>query len=408
MNVNALLSIEDAISQVRARIVPLGRETVDLAFAHQRYLAEDVVADADVPAFDRSAMDGVALRSSDAVAGAIVVQLGESAAGSPFAGEVTPGHCVRVMTGGVVPRGADAVVPVERIERLAANQYLLKEASRPEQNIARQGSEVKRGELVLRAGVRLNGARVGVLATYGVSRVQVATQPIVALLPTGNEIIPVDAQPVLGQVRDANRHALTGLLLAAGADVRQHPVARDERGALTEAIAAAWEDADVLITSGGVSAGDFDLVPPVLEALGATLHFHKIAIKPGKPLLFATRLRHGRVQYAFGLPGNPVSSYVCCALFAVPAIWALQGANASWQMLTLPSATALPATANRAELLPATLAQVGGETRAQVQALGSSADLTRFAAADWFALRPAHADALDPGGVVTLFALPRP
>ncbi len=402
------LSVEDALARVLATIQPLATEHLDLLSAHQRVLAEEIRADADVPAFDRSAMDGIAVRSSDALPQAILMQLGESAAGTPFVGQVTPGHCVRVMTGGVVPEGADAVVPVERIERLDALTYRLLDAARPEQNVARQGSEVRRSEVVLQSGLRLNGARLGVLATYGHDRVQVARRPIVALLPTGNEIVPVHVQPARGQVRDANRHALTGLLLDAGAEVRQHPVAADERQALTAAIAAAWEEADVLVTSGGVSAGDYDLVPPVLAELGATLHFHKIAIKPGRPLLFATRVHGGRTQYAFGLPGNPVSSYVCCALFVVPALLGLQGAPSAWQRLTLPSRTALPTTGPRAEILPATLFSTPEGASAAVELLSSSADLTRFSRADWFAYRPPHAPSIEAGASVCLFASPRP
>ncbi len=403
-----LLGIEQALERVLAAIVALPHEVVALADAHGRALAQTVQADADVPAFDRSAMDGIALRAEDGAQGAIVSQVGESAAGSPFLGALLPGQCVRVMTGGVVPPGATAVLPVERIERLDGDRYRLLEAARPEQNIARRGSEVHQGAVVLQPGVRLHGARVGVLATYGRDRVQVARRPVVAMLPTGNEIVPVGATPGLGQVRDANRHALTGLLLAAGAVVQQQPVAADARAALTKAVTEAWRDADVLVTSGGVSAGDYDLVPPVLQSLGATLHFHKIAIKPGKPLLFATRQHGGRTQYAFGLPGNPVSAYVCCALFVLPAIAALQGAPAGWQLLTLPSAGPLPATGPRAEILPATLLQLAGQTHANVQNFTSSADLTRFAQADWLAWRPAHSQQVLTGAPVLLLASPRP
>ena len=289
MTTHSLLAIDEALERVLATITPLPSEVVPLLAAHGRVLAETVRADADVPAFDRAAMDGIALRAADGAVGAELVQVGESAAGSPFSGTVLAGQCVRVMTGGVVPAGADAVVPVERIERLDGGRYRLLEAARPEQNVARQGSEVRAHAVVLQPGLTITGARAGVLATYGRDRVRVARRPIVAMVPTGNEIVPVEATPARGQVRDANRHALTGLLLPTGADVRQHPVATDEIAALTAALTLAWQDADLLVTSGGVSAGDYDCVPPALAALGATVHFHKIAIKPGKPLLFATR-----------------------------------------------------------------------------------------------------------------------
>ena len=269
---DTMASVEEALARVLAAITPLSAETVALEDAHRRVLAEDVLADADVPAFDRAAMDGIALRSTDGAAGAVVAQVGESAAGMPFPGQILSGQCVRVMTGGVVPQGADAVVPVERVERLDGDLYRLLDSARAEQHIARRGSELHQFDVVLHAGSLLNGARMGVLATCGRDRVRVARRPVVAVLPTGNEIVPVAAMPALGQVRDANRHALTGLLLNAGADVRQCAVAADDRARLTSAIAGAWEDADVLVTSGGVSAGDYDLVPQVLQTLGATLH----------------------------------------------------------------------------------------------------------------------------------------
>lgn len=403
---NPLLDIEEALQRVLGQIQPLGTETLPLPQLLQRVLAENVLADADVPAFDRSAMDGIALRAED---GALELQLaGESAAGSPFLGQLLPGQYVRVMTGGVVPNAANAVVPVERLEKLADQKVRILDAVRPEQHIARQGSEIRAGAVVLRAGQRLTAARLGVLATYGRAQALVSRQPQVAMVPTGNEIVPVQSQPKLGQVRDANRHALTGLMQAMGAQVTQHPVALDEKNALKLALQTAWEKADVLVTSGGVSAGDYDLVPPVLQELGATAHFHQIAIKPGKPLLFATREHQGKRQFAFGLPGNPVSSYVCCLLFVLPALAALQGQTATWQTLNLPVLRALPKTGPRAEMLPARLVQTAEGTRVEVSLLSSSADLTRFAEADWLAWRPAHASTLEAGQPVTLMSWPRP
>lgn len=406
MPVAPLLTIDHALGHVLAAALPLPAETVALEQAHGRVLAQVVLADADVPAFDRAAMDGIAVRVEDGVTARR--QIGESAAGSPFPGPLAPGQCVRVMTGGVVPAGADAVVPVEEIDRAGDGTYTLRVPPSREQHIARQGSEVAKGTAVLQPGSRLNGARIGVLATNGCAVAQVLRRAIVAIVPTGNEIVAVTERPVLGQVRDANRHALAGLLAASGAEVRHFPVAKDDRAALTAALATAWEDADVLVTSGGVSAGDYDLVPPVLESLGATAHFHKIAIKPGKPLLFASRHRRGRTQFAFGLPGNPVSSYVCCALFVLPALAALQGEPGDWRRITLPSANALPGTGPRAEVLPAWLVESPGGTQALAQPLGSSADLTRFAAASYLALRSPHSPPLGVGEPLTLLLWPRP
>lgn len=401
-----LLALPDALAVLLAQAQPLTKERAALADLLRRVLAEPIVADADVPAFDRAAMDGIAVVAEGLLPGAVLTQVGISAAGRPFAGELRVGECVRIMTGGVVPAGATAVVPVERITVQPEGVRVL-DSVRPEQHIARQGSEVRRGETVLDPGIRLQAAHLGVLATYGRHEAWVARRPRVAVVPTGDELVPVTATPTTGQVRDANRHAIAGLV-APEAEVTQYPVAPDTREGLAQALAAAWDQADLLITSGGVSAGDFDLVPPVLQSLGATVHFHQVAIKPGKPLLFGTREHGGRRQYCLGLPGNPVSSFVCCALFALPLLRALTGAPADWSFLQLPSHTALPAVGPRTEILPAHIISQNGQSHAQVWNLGSSADLTRFSAATWLAWRPAHAPALAAGDLVTLLAWPRP
>lgn len=420
----ALLDIDEALrrvlAQVRVAADPWPGETVAWTEAWGRVLAADVHADLDTPAFDRSAMDGIAIVAADArEPGAIVAQLGEAPAGQPFAGRVIPGSCVRIMTGGVVPAGADAVVPVERIEAVATADgrpaYRLLDACRPENHIARRGCEVRRGDVVLERGTRLNGARVGVLATFGHVAVPVARRPTVAILPTGNEIVPVGQTPGPGQVRDANRHALTGLLQGAGVQVVQAAVAPDRKEDLAAAIAAAWQTADVVVMSGGVSAGDYDLVAPALADLGAVCHVHQIRIKPGKPFLFATLDQDGRRRFAFGLPGNPISSYVCAALFVLPALAALQGEAAdaiAWRAVQVPSLEAVTAAGPRTEILPARLVQVNGttgaSTRVELLRVRGSADLAHFAAADWLVLRPASSPAAPAGTLVDVLTWPRP
>ncbi len=408
-----LLPIEEALQRVLAQVRPLRAETVALEDAWNRVLAEPALADSDQPGFDRSAMDGVAVRAADAsAAGALLRVIGESAAGSPSNKTVLPGTCVRIMTGGVMPGGADAVVPVERIEMqpLAGTLRLL-DAVRAEQHVARRGSEVREGEIVVPAGTLLTGARLGVLATFGHAHVAVARKPVVAVLPTGNEIVPVDHSPRPGQVRDANRHALTGLLRGMGVQVLQRPVAVDQRAALAAEIEAAWQVADVVVMSGGVSAGDYDFVAPALLDIGATCHVHKIRIKPGKPFLFATRVRPetGDVQLAFGLPGNPISSYVCGALFVLPALAALQGERApAWQIVRVPTRDRLPAVGPRTELLPARLIHDEHGTSVEVLAVRGSADLAHFALATWMVVRPAGGPEALPGTPVDLLVWPRP
>jgi molybdopterin molybdotransferase len=405
-----LLPIDDALALVLQHTKPLATERVPLTEALGRVLAVNACADQDLPGFDRAAMDGIALRAVDARAGqpgqgAWLRVLGESAAGRPFDGELVPGACVRIMTGAVVPPGADAVVPVERIVR-EADGFRLQDDVRPEQHVARRGSEVRRGEVVVPAGVRLNGARLGVLATFGHAEVDVVRRPVVAVLPTGDEIVPVTVTPGPGQVRDANRHAITGLLREAGAVVRQLPVAPDDRAQLRALVAEAFDEADVVVLSGGVSAGEYDLVPPVLAELGATAHCHQIAIKPGKPFLFATR----GPQLAFGLPGNPISSYVCCAMFVLPALAALQGQTGvhrqplRWHGLSVPADHATPGAGPRAEVVPAVLR----EGRADVLPVKGSADLAHFAAGEWLVLRRAGDASAVEGDPLEILLWPRP
>ena len=407
MGAGQLLDVEVALQRVLAAVTPLPVAHVTLDALLGRTLAAPVLADADVPAFDRAAMDGVAVVAEGLQPRDVLRQVGQAPAGAPYHGQLEAGTCVRIMTGGVVPTGATAVVPVERIEVHEDGQVRILMQVRAEQNIARQGSEVRAGATVLTPGTVLTGARLGVLATYGQAQAAVFGHPRVVVVPTGDEIVPVTATPALGQVRDANRHAVAGLLTPY-AHVVQAPVAVDERQALTDALAAAWDEADVLVTSGGVSAGDRDLVPAVLQSLGAEIHVRQLAIKPGKPFLFGTRVHQGRRQYCFGLPGNPVSSYVCCALFVVPALRAMAGAPSAWSVLHLPSATDLPSTGPRAEILPAQVIDQPTGATVAVGALTSSADLTHFARADWFAWRPAHAPALAAGAHVRVLAWPRP
>ncbi len=404
-----LLPIDQALAQVLAQVLPLATEMLPLSAATGRYLAMDALADADQPAFDRAMMDGVALRSADAqVAGAVLRQVGQTMAGHSEQNLVNIGTCVRIMTGGVLPLGADAIVPVERIERVDDEHWRILDATRAEQHIARKGTELHAGEPVVRAGQRLHGARMGALAAFGHASVRVARQPQVALLPNGDELVAIDAAVGLGQVRDSNRYALTALLQQSGAAVIQCPAAIDTRQGLSESIAAAWEQADIVVLSGGASAGDRDFVAPVLLDLGAHIHVRQIRIKPGKPFLFATRdLADGRRQLAFGLPGNPLASYVCAALFVLPALVAGQGGDPAWQIGRLPSSRVLPAIGPRTELLPANLIATATGAQIDVLTVRSSADLPHFAAGEWLAIRQAHAPALAVGDGVDFLLWPR-
>lgn len=367
-----------------------------------RVLARDVHADRDVPAFDRSMMDGVAVRSDDcARQGAILYGSGESPAGSPYLLRLKPGRYVRVMTGGVVPVGANAVVPVERIALLdddaIAGPIRMLEPVRPEQHIARRGCELRQGDVVLAAGTRLTPAHVGVLASVGAVDVAVHRRPLVALLPTGDELVPVAEVPGPGQVRDSNRWMLAALLRTFGADVRHAAVGVDDRRSLAAAIARAAEGADVVMLSGGVSMGDYDFVGAALAELGAEILLHRVRMRPGKPILLA---RLGAI-WVVGLPGNPVSSHVAAQLFARPLLSVLAGANAEgWRVLRVPSATRLGGNGDREAYLPARLRAGPERTEVEVQRTAGSADLAHFARGDVLVRRAIEATPVEVGDAI--------
>ncbi len=312
-----LLGLEEALERVLGRARPLSAEMVPLARAAGRVLAADAAAAADLPPFASSAMDGYALRASD-TPGALPLAF-RVAAGRP-ATEVLPERsAAAIATGGVVPEGADAVVPVE----LAAERngrVEIHDAALPGAHIRPRGGDVQAGETVVEAGRRLGAAQIGALAAAGVAHAECAVRPSVALLATGSELRAPGERLGPGQIYESNRVLIAAVLESAGAIVEQLPVAADEPHAHELAIAQGLE-ADVLVTSGGVSVGPHDLVRRTAEKLGVDEVFWGVAVKPGKPLSFGVRGE----TLVFGLPGNPVSSLVGTLLFVRPAVLALQG-----------------------------------------------------------------------------------
>ncbi len=313
-----LPSIEEALALVLARVRRLPDETVDLGDAAGRVTAAAVRAAADLPPFPSSAMDGFAVRAADAPGTLRVV--GRSAAGVPGPVELRAGEAVAIATGGVVPEGADAVVPVEVATE--GDGTVTVGAVRPGENVRPRGGDVPAGAVVVPAGLVLGAAQIGAAAAAGAASIVCSARPKVAILPTGSELRPPGAALARGEIYESNAPMLAALCRSAGAEAaRFAPVADDEDGtrvALEEAL-----DADVLVTSGGVSVGQKDLVRAALRQLGAEEVFWRVAVRPGKPLAFAVRGR----TLIFGLPGNPVSSLVSFELFVRPALRALQGAE---------------------------------------------------------------------------------
>jgi len=316
----AMVEVSDAIQTILSHAAPLGTETVELTRGRGRYLAEDIVADADLPGLPRSSVDGYAIIAADPASRLRVVE--EVTAGRLAQAQVTPGSAVRIMTGGTLPQGADAVAMVEDVEE-EDGHALLQRRPRPGENVHPPGLDLRQGQPVLARGTRVGPAEIGLLATVGRAGVPVFRKPRVAVLATGDELVDPHESPPPGSVRDSNRYALMTAAEEAGADIAWQAHARDDEAELERAMRAGLEAGDVLLTSGGVSMGTRDLIKPLLEQM-ATIRFGRVSFKPGKPLTFATTT-DGKL--AFGLPGFPVSSLVTFEVFVRPALLKLAGAE---------------------------------------------------------------------------------
>jgi molybdopterin molybdotransferase len=308
---------ECVLSHVRgARRLP-AVEKVHLAVAAGRVLAEDVAADRDTPAVSRSVRDGYAVRAADLPGDLDIV--GEVRAGERFGGEVGPGQAVEIMTGAPVPAGADAVVMIEHTHRING-RVSIGRAAEPRQNINPQGCEAAAHQIVLHHGKRLDYTDVAMLATFGHERIAVYQRPRVALIATGDEIVEVNESPKEFQIRNSNIYSLAAQVERAGGVGVMLAVARDNMQHTRQIILEGIQ-ADLLLLSGGVSAGKYDLVEQVLAELGAEFYFDRVLIQPGQPLVFG----HAREKFFFGLPGNPASTMVTFEVFARSAVELLAG-----------------------------------------------------------------------------------
>lgn len=315
-----MVEVSEALEKILAHAHPLGSETVELLRAGGRILAEDVFADDNLPGLPRSSVDGYAVIADDDATEVAVLE--EVTAGRLAHAQVRPGTAVRIMTGGTLPPGADAVVMVEEVDE-ADGRAVLQHRPRRGENVHPPGMDLVRDQRVLVGGSRIGAAEVGLLATIGCARVPVYKRPRVAVLATGDELVEPDQTPPPGSVRDSNRYALITAADEAGAEVVWHGHALDDEAALERSMRDGLAAADVLLTSGGVSMGTRDLIKPLLEKM-ATIHFGRVSFKPGKPLTFATT-EEGKL--AFGLPGFPVSSLVTFEIFVRPALLRLGGAS---------------------------------------------------------------------------------
>jgi molybdenum cofactor synthesis domain-containing protein len=370
-----MITVDQALEIVLSRVEPLGIETIQLDEAHGRVLAEDIIADMDLPPFDRARMDGYALRAADAgQAPATLNVIGEIAAGAAFDGELQPGEAIKIFTGAPVPRGADAVQKVEVTES-DGTQVIIKEAVKPGQFITPRASEISEQAVVARAGRTVAAAEMAVLASFGYAKLQAYRRPRVAVLSTGSELVEVSAKPSAAQIRNSNSYSIAAYAERAGASVANLGTVIDTPEATRDALVRAFADRDVVITSGGVSMGDYDLVKATLKELDAEIYFDKVSIRPGKPTVFA---RRGDVWF-FGLPGNPVSTSVTFNVFARTALRKLQGDREPLlPAIYAECASPIKDASSRRSFLPARLFIKDG--RAQVDSLKwvGSSDLVAF------------------------------
>lgn len=394
-----LLPVETALSRVLDGAAPLGEETIPVGEADGRVLAQDLAAKLTQPPFNASAMDGYAVFGAEAVApGATWAVVGESAAGCKFSGSVGPGQAVRIFTGAPVPAGCGTVVIQEDVAR-EGEAIKVARTTAAGANIRPAGNDFAAGDVLLRRGRRLDAHAITLAAAMGHGTVPVARRPVVAILATGDELVPPGTLPGPDQIVSSNSVGVAALVARAGGAPRDLGIAPDRAEALAERVGAA-RGADVLVTIGGASVGDHDLVGAVLKDQGLDLAFWKVAIRPGKPLMFG-RLGATRV---LGLPGNPVSALVAARVFLVPLIHALLGlAPAASARETAILAAPLTANGPRLHLMRAKLGRdaAGALTVTPMPSQDSSL-MGALAEADCLILREPDAPAAAAGAQVVI------
>lgn len=401
-----MITVAEAIGIIKEQTRALESEEIDMTTALGRVLAEDVVADTDLPPFDRAQMDGYALRSADTEnVPARLSVVGEAAAGRGWHEALHAGEAVRIMTGAPVPAGADSVQQVEVTRELDEGRTVeISRATEPGQFIVRRASEIRRGETVLRRGEEINAARMAVLASFGYARVRVGARPRVAVLATGTELVPVTDAPGQDQIRDSNTFSLGAYAEIAGARVERLKLAGDDLELLKREIEEAAARVDALILSGGVSMGVYDFTKAALRSLGAEIFFERVSLRPGKPTVFA---KLGKAL-VFGLPGNPVSVSVTFNLFARTALKVMQGAlyTELKEERALLSRSVRGA-AGRESFLPAELrTNERGQLMAEPLKWGGSSDFVAFARATALINVPQGTASLDAGEAVRVLHLP--
>jgi molybdopterin molybdotransferase len=405
----AILSFDQAYDRVLrycSAIEPLGTEGVPLSAALGRVLGESVTADRDFPPFPRSTRDGYAVRTADLVnLTASLKIIGQVRAGGTFEGSVHPGEAVEIMTGAAVPTGADAVVMLEHVKR-EGDHLLVPKTLTAGENVVARGAEAKAGQELLSRGTRLGPAQIAMAAAVGKANLAVYGKPSVAVLATGDELVEVDQSPAAHQIRNSNSYSLEAEVAQCGGEPLRLPIAPDEERKLTTLIHAALENSQMLLLSGGVSMGKFDLVEAALAKLGAAFFFTGAEIQPGRPVVFGELKVSGRKIPFFGLPGNPVSVMVTFDLFARPVLTALAGA----QLNRLKTAKAQLRTQFKTKtgltrFLPARLSGGVFDPQIEVVPWKGSGDMLALAQANCYLVVPPDREVLEAGEMVSILLL---
>lgn len=401
-----MLSVDDALKRVLAAANVMPKESVALADSCGRVLAEDATARRTQPPVHVSAMDGYAVRAVDVRSPPLILKLaGAAPAGGAFDGVLQKGEAVRIFTGGPVPDGADAIVLQEDTEQTGGRAIMVNETSEEGRHIRRAGIDFREGDRLLEAGRPLSPADVGLLASMDRPWVEVRRKPRVAILATGDELVRPGEPVGPNQIISSNSAALMALVEAHGGAPVDLGIAADNEASL-KALAASAQGADILLTIGGASVGDHDLVQSVLGKEGLEVDFWKIAMRPGKPLIFG----HFKGAVMLGLPGNPVSAMVCATLFLIPLLRAMLGLTPA----ELPRATAslggeVPANKTRQDYMRAALTRDGdGGLVATPFDMQDSSVLSLFAHAGALVIRPPHAAAAKAGETVEIIPLRDP
>lgn len=404
----SLLPVEDALERLIARSTPVeGKQTLSLAEAEGLVLAEDVVARLTQPPFDASAMDGYALRAEDADAADIdITVIGMAAAGHAFDGEVGKGQAVRIFTGAPVPKGADAILIQEDATRVDTDTIRTGCATIPGRHIRPAGQDFAEGEVILQAGTVLDYRHLTLAAAANHPALCVFRKPLVAIIATGDELIAPGEIPGPGQIVASSGAGVAALARKAGADILDLGIVRDEPERIEAAIARAEASgADVLITLGGASVGDHDLVQGALKARGMELDFWRIAMRPGKPLMVGSIGR----MLVLGLPGNPVAGLVCGVLFMEPVLRRIARRPSFSRLTRAVTATPLKANDHRQDYLRARLVRdESGQPVAESYPVQDSSMMKILSRSDCLIVRPPHAPAIEAGSACEIVLLGDP